>query len=94
MRYGIDWLLTEFKGRDSCSVICFMKLRRRWGREAARGGRGGAVEQLWVTSESDVIRAGFNSIARSAVFYFLLTSERSRSRRVIGGRYSYLVGVD
>ena len=39
VRYGIDMPLNEFKGRDSCSLICLMK---RWEREAAMRSRGGA----------------------------------------------------
>ena len=38
------------------------------GVEAARGG---AVKQLWVTSKSDAIRAGFNCMARSVALHLL-----------------------
>ena len=52
MRYGIDLLLIEFKGLDSCSLICLMKAQ------------GGAAKQLGVTSKREVMRAVFNCIAR------------------------------
>ena len=52
MRYGIDLLLIEFKGRDSCSLICLRKAR------------GDAAEQLLVTSKSEMMIAAFNCLVR------------------------------